>query len=65
MALRVKLVLDSGALERNDRAIWRRLKAAQIAGDEIVTHGGVIGEVWRGGQRTRGPRQALLEHRTG
>lgn len=53
------LVLDSGALialERNDRAMWRRLKAAQLAGIVPVTHGGVLGQAWRG----RGPRQALL-----
>jgi hypothetical protein len=55
----VKLVLDAGALlalERNDRAMWRRFKGAQIAGSIAVTHGGVLGQVWRG----RGPRQALL-----
>lgn len=53
------LVLDSGALialERNERAMWCRLKAAQIAGDVPVTHGGVIGQVWRG----RGARETLL-----
>lgn len=53
------LVLDTGALialERNDRAMWRRLKAAQLAGDVPVSHGGVVGQVWRG----RGPREALL-----
>ena len=53
------LVLDSGALialERNDRAMWRRLKSAQIAGSVPVSHGGVVGQAWRGG----GPRQALL-----
>lgn len=53
------IVLDSGALiglERNDRAMWRRLKAAQIRGDVPVSHGGVIGQAWRG----RGPRQTLL-----
>ncbi len=55
----MKLVLDSGALvalERNDRAMWRRLKAAYVAGTVPVSHGGVVGQVWRG----RGPRQALL-----
>jgi hypothetical protein len=53
------LVLDSGAfvaLERNDRAMWRRLKAALVAREVPVTHGGVVGQVWRG----RGARQALL-----
>lgn len=55
----MKLVLDSGALialERNDRAMWRRFKAAALAGTPVVSHGGVVGQAWRG----RGPRQALL-----
>jgi len=55
----MNLVFDSGALialERNDRAMWRRLKAAHIAGNLPVSHGGVIGQVWRKG----GARQALL-----
>ena len=53
------LVLDSGALialERHDRAMWRRVKAAHLAGDIPISHGGVVGQAWRG----RGPRQALL-----
>jgi hypothetical protein len=55
----VTLVLDSGALialERNDRAMWRRLKTAHLAGSVPLSHGGIVGEVWREG----GPRQALL-----
>ena len=55
----VSLVLDSGALialEKNDRAMWRRLKAALVANSVPVTHGGIVGQAWRGG----GPRQALL-----
>lgn len=53
------LILDSGAfvaLERNDRSMWRRLKAAQLAGVPPLTHGGVVAQVWRGGSG----RQALL-----
>ncbi|HEX5047527.1 MAG TPA: twitching motility protein PilT [Gammaproteobacteria bacterium] len=53
------LVLDSGALialEKNDRAMWRRLKAELLAGRVPMSHGGVVGQVWRGG----GARQALL-----
>lgn len=53
------LVLDAGgflALARNDRSMWLRLKAARASGQSPVTHGGVIGQVWRGG----GPRQAQL-----
>jgi hypothetical protein len=54
----VTLVLDSGALvalERNERSMWARLKAAEIAREPPLTHGGVVGQVWRGG-----PRQARL-----
>lgn len=53
------LVLDSGALialERNDRVVWRRLKAAHQAELIPVCHGGVLGQAWRG----KGPRHALL-----
>jgi hypothetical protein len=54
----VSLVLDSGALvalERDERQMWARLKAAQLDGDVPLTHAGVLGQVWRGG-----PRQARL-----
>jgi hypothetical protein len=53
------LVLDAGALialQRNDRPMWRRLKAALQQEAVPVTHGGIVGQVWRG----RGPRDALL-----
>lgn len=52
-------ILDAGALlalEANDRAMWRRLKAALLEGAPPRTHGGVLGQAWRG----RGPRSALL-----
>ncbi len=52
------LVLDAGALialDRNDRAMWVRLKAVHHMGELPVTHGGVVAQVWRGG-----PRQARL-----
>jgi hypothetical protein len=55
----MSLVLDSGALialERNDRVMWRRLKAALLLNQVPVSHGGIVGQAWRGG----GPRQALL-----
>lgn len=55
----MRLVLDAGALlalERNDRAMWRRLKDAIEGRHDLVTHGGVVGQVWRGG----GARQARL-----
>src|SRR5438105_3233092 len=52
-------VFDTGALialERNDRAMWRRLKSAFLASEIPLTHGGVVGQAWRG----PGPRSALL-----
>ena len=54
----MSLVLDAGALvalERNERAMWIRLKAAQAAGELPLTHAGVLGQAWRGS-----PRQARL-----
>ena len=56
------LVLDSGALvaiERGDRAMWTRLKAAQVSRDLPVTHAGVLGQVWRGGARQARLSRAL------
>lgn len=52
------LVLDAGALialDRNERPMWTRLKVLAQTGELPVTHGGVVGQVWRGG-----PRQARL-----
>jgi hypothetical protein len=59
----MSMVLDSGALvalERNERPMWVRLKAAQLEGDLPRTHAGVLGQVWRGG-----PRQARLSQALG
>lgn len=56
------IVLDSGALvalERNERPMWVRLKAAQLAGELPLTHAGVLGQVWRGGSRQARLSQAL------
>jgi hypothetical protein len=55
----MRLIFDNGALialERNDRAMWRRLKLALVAEEVPLSHGGIVGQAWRG----RGPRQALL-----
>ncbi len=52
------LVLDSAAfiaLDRNERSMWTRLKAAESSREPPRTHGCVLGQVWRGG-----PRQARL-----
>lgn len=53
------LVLDAGAfvaVERSDRDVVAVIKAEQVAGRPPVTHGGIVGQVWRSG----GPRQAML-----
>jgi hypothetical protein len=55
----VTLIIDTGALialERNDRAMWRRLKSSLLDSEIPVTHGGVVGQAWRGS----GSRSALL-----
>lgn len=46
------LVLDAGALvavERNDREVVALIKAAMMRGRPPLTHGAVVGQVWRGG----------------
>lgn len=47
-------IYDTGALlalERSDRDAWARWKAAVAAQDPPRTHGGVVGQAWRGGAR--------------
>lgn len=56
------LVLDTGALvalERNERPMWVRLKAAHSSGELPLTHAGVVGQAWRGGARQARLAQAL------
>jgi len=55
----VTLVLDAGALvalERLDREVVALIKRERLANRAPLTHGGVIGQVWRGGSG----RQATL-----
>jgi hypothetical protein len=55
----MSLVLDAGALvavERADRDTIALIKRELLAGRVPVTHGGVVGQVWRGGSG----RQATL-----
>jgi hypothetical protein len=55
----VSLILDSGALiavERSDRDTIALIKHELSAGRVPLTHGGIIGQVWRGGSA----RQAAL-----
>ena len=53
-----RLVLDAGAfiaLDHNDRPMWARLAIARRSEQKIVTHAGIVGQVWR-----RPTRQARL-----
>ena len=46
------LVLDTGALlavERGDRETMALLKSELVSGRVPLTHGGVVGQAWRGG----------------
>ncbi len=46
------LVLDAGAfvaVERGDRDVVALVERERRAGDPPLTHGGVVGQVWRGG----------------
>ncbi|MHB8467382.1 MAG: twitching motility protein PilT [Acidimicrobiales bacterium] len=57
------LVLDAGALialERNDAEIWHRITQAWALDDAVVTHAGVLGQVWRGDARQARLAQALV-----
>jgi hypothetical protein len=53
------LIFDAGALialERGDRETWDRFDDERTTRTPPITHGGVIGQVWRGG----GARQVRL-----
>lgn len=48
------LLLDAGAfiaIERDDRDVVALIKSELEAGRAPRTHGGIVGEVWRGGTR--------------
>lgn len=58
----MRYVLDAGALiaiERADRDAIGRLRLALDRDDDVVTHGGVLGQVWRGGARQARLARAL------
>jgi hypothetical protein len=59
----MSLVLDAGALvavERGDRGTIALIKGELLAGRVPITHGGVIGQVWRGGRDRQAPLARLL-----
>ncbi len=52
----MSLVLDAGALlavERGHRDVVALIKQELLAGRVPLTHGGVVGQVWRGGRQAR------------
>ena len=58
------LVLDAGAfvaVERGDRRVMALLKAELLAGRTPVTHGGVVGQVWRGDSGRQAPIARFLD----
>ncbi len=59
----MSLVLDAGALvavERGDRDTIAIIKGERLAGRAPVTHGGVVGQVWRGGRGRQANLARLL-----
>jgi hypothetical protein len=59
----VSIVLDAGAflaLERDDRDMVALIKRERLAGRAPLTHGGVIGQVWRGGRGRQANLARLL-----
>jgi len=59
----MSLILDAGALvalERGDRRVIALLKRELLAGRAPMTHGGVVGQVWRGGAGRQARLAALM-----
>lgn len=59
----MSLVLDAGALvavERSDRSVMALLKRELLAGRVPLTHGGVVGQVWRSGSGRQANLARLL-----
>jgi hypothetical protein len=57
------LVLDAGAfiaVERLDRDVIALIKRERLSGRVPVTHAGVVGQVWRGGQGRQANLARLL-----
>lgn len=59
----MRLVLDAGAfvaVERGNRKLSALVKGEHLAGRDPLTHGGVIGQVWRSGTGRQAPVASLL-----
>ncbi|MGW6201966.1 hypothetical protein ACWF0M_37830 [Kribbella sp. NPDC055110] len=58
------LVLDAGAFvaaERGDHRMAALMKAERLSGRTPVTHGGIVGQVWRGDAGRQAPIARLLD----
>ena len=59
----MRVVLDTGALlavERGDRRMWTYLAGMRRLGVPVMTHGGVVGQAWRGGSGQQVPLARVL-----
>lgn len=59
----MSLLLDAGAflaVERGDRDVAALVKRERLAGRTPLTHGAVVGQVWRGAARSQVPLARLL-----
>jgi hypothetical protein len=59
----MSLVLDTGAfvaIERGDRETMALLKNELVSGRVPVTHGGIVGQAWRGGTGRQAGMARLL-----
>jgi hypothetical protein len=59
----VSIVLDAGAfvaVERNHRDMLALIKRERLANRVPLTHGGVVGQVWRGGRGRQANLARLL-----
>lgn len=57
-----RLLLGAGALialDRNDRAMWARLARVLERQGDLVTHAGIVGQVWRNPSRQAGLSRSL------
>ena len=57
------LILDAGALvavERGEREVIALIKRERIAGRAPLSHGGIVGQVWRSGTGRQARLAALL-----
>lgn len=62
------MILDAGAfvaVERGNREVIAFVKRERAAGRDVVTHGGVVGQIWRGGGWQAGVGRKTASQRGG